>query len=95
MSERTTTKMVAAAISIPNHEKATRASSDETIRPEIRKVIYQYDMKEYFLVSSFKVIRSSDNMEMTKQKTQSTFSKNTVLKSRQSTASLHSFFCKL
>ena len=37
--------MVAAAISIPNHEKrsigtkATRASADEIIRPEIGKVI--------------------------------------------------------
>ena len=47
------------------------------------------------LVSSFKVIRSSDNMEVTKRKTQSIFSKNTVLQSRQSTASLHSFFRKL
>ena len=49
-------------------------------------------MKEYLSVSSFKVIRTSDNTEVTKRKTQSTFSKNTVLKSRQSTASLHSFF---
>ena len=52
-------------------------------------------MKEYLLVRSFKVIRPSDNMEITKRKTQSTFSKNTVLQGRQSTASLHSFFRKL
>ena len=56
---------------------------------------YQDNMKEYLLVSSFRVIRSSDNMEITKRKTQSTFSKNTVLQGRQSTASLHSFFRRL
>ena len=49
-------------------------------------------MKEYLLVNSFKVIRSSDNMEVTKRKTQSTFSKITVWQSRQSIASLHLFF---
>ena len=36
-------------------------------------------MKEYLFVSSFKVIRSSNNMEVTKQKMQSTFSETTVL----------------
>ena len=46
-------------------------------------------------VRSFKVIRSSDNTEVRKRKTQSTFSKNNVLQSRQSTASLRSFFRKL
>ena len=49
-------------------------------------------MKEYLLVNSFKVIRSSDNMEVTKRKTQSTFSEITVWQSRQSIASLHLFF---
>ena len=32
-------------------------------------------MKEYLLVSNFKVIRSSDNMEVTKRKTQSKIDK--------------------
>ena len=52
-------------------------------------------MKEYLLVGNFKVIHSSDNMEVTKQKMQSTFLKNTVFQSRQSTVSLRLFFRKL
>jgi len=35
-------------------------------------------MKEYLFVSSFEVIRSSNNMEATKQKTQSTPPETTV-----------------
>ena len=52
-------------------------------------------MKEYLLVGNFNVIHSSDNMEVTKQKMQSTFLKNTVFQSRQSTVSLRLFFRKL
>lgn len=103
MSERTRKekkknykKTVVAAIEIPNHEKnSIGIKADTCFCRRNHKTenweSYEDDMKEYLFLNSFKVIGSSNNMEVTQRKKQSTFSETTVLQCRQSTTSLHFF----